>query len=66
MHCIEIHKDGTFEMSHEVCDCYECFMGNLSSCLCGKKNVIDAELEKMKGIKGKSWMMSLILMSRLI
>ena len=45
MHCIVNHKDGTFEMSLEIRDCDECFLGNLSSCLYGKKNVLDVDVE---------------------
>ena len=39
----------TFEMSHEMCDCDECFIGNLSSCLYGKNNAVDAEFGKQRG-----------------
>ena len=32
MHCIAFHPDGTVLTSRDICDCDECFAGNLNNC----------------------------------
>ena len=35
MHCIVFHPDGRVEMSRDICECDQCFDGNLSKCTLG-------------------------------
>ena len=40
MHCIVFHPDGRVEMARHICECDECFNGNLSKCLSGNECVV--------------------------
>ena len=39
MHCIVFHPDGRVEMARHICECDECFNGNLYNCLYGNECV---------------------------
>ena len=46
LHCITFHPDGTIQSSKDICDCNECFVGNMMSCEYGKDdNDIDNDID---------------------
>ena len=40
MHCIVFHCDGMIEFCRDICECDECFYGNLSKCEYNKEDVV--------------------------